>query len=97
MCSKDCDNQFFNNTFCEYSIEYAMSYGFFLIFNLFGYFTFIYNAFYINFGEDPNAIKFILVSVWLFISMFLSRLICIKKSQSNEIIFNGRTPYGALV
>ena len=79
-----CDNQYFHNTCCEFSIEYFIAYSFFLVFNMFGYFLIIFNVFNFNYGPNSNTIKFIFAFTWFLFSCFFSRIFCIKKIGTSE-------------
>ena len=38
-----------------------------------------------EFGSNTNTIRFIIIMLWLFLSVFLSRVICYKKEDESKL------------
>ncbi len=73
----------FHATFFSCNLEYIMSYFFFLVSMLFiTIFTTQTNIF--NFGNNTPVIRFFIITFWFFLSLFISRIICYKKTKSEE-------------
>ena len=84
------------DTFCYASIfkcnvNYAVSYFYFILSNVFLYFVLFYNIFNIDFKENKASIQFILFVFAEFIILVISRCICIP--QKNDIESENLLPY----
>lgn len=79
----------FHATCFKCELSYVMSYFFFLVSMSFIVLittqTKLFNA-----GDDIPVIHFIIITIWAFISLFVSRVICYKKEdefESNALLY----------
>ncbi len=77
-------NHLFYSTFFSCELRYIMSYFFFIISMIFiSLFTTQTNIF--EFGSNTASIRFIIIMLWFFLSLFLSRIICYKKKDESKL------------
>ena len=73
----------FHSTYFKCELSYVMSYFFFIVSMSF-IILITTQTNLIDVGSDTNVIRFIIIVVWFFISLFIGRVICYKKKNEEE-------------
>ena len=84
-------NHIFSNKCCEFSLNYAVGWCFFLCSEAFLISIIILNPTNVDFGEYANTIRFLLVCTGTIIIFILARFICYKetpKQENNSLLYN---------
>lgn len=77
----------FHSTYLKCELSYVMSYFFFIISMSF-IILITTQTNLINIGSDTNVIRFIVIVIWFFISLFIGRVICYKKDEEDNNFLN---------
>ena len=75
---------FFDASIIKYNLNYAISYLYIIISNIFLYFVLFYNIFEINFPKNKAVLQLIFFVASEFFILVIARCICIPKKHDIE-------------